>query len=102
QRAIDTMVALVVLVGDKEAGEGPKTPMPSLPVTLPTSSTAPSTTTAPATRRDRFFEQDQSPPAPAPVLRQEAPPDVKSEQKERNLRTPPEIAPKRKPATSQP
>ena len=36
QRAIDTMVALVVLVGDKEAGEGPKTPMPSLPVTLPT------------------------------------------------------------------
>jgi carboxyl-terminal processing protease len=66
QRAIDTMVALVVLVGDKEAGEGPKTPMPSLPslpVTLPTAPTTrpsagtestkpvtgPATTTAPAT-----------------------------------------------------
>jgi carboxyl-terminal processing protease len=51
QRAIDTMVALVVLVGDKETGEAPKTPMPAMPVTLPTTRPAArtSTPTAPST-----------------------------------------------------
>lgn len=53
QRAIDTMVALVVLVGDREVTDVlPKTPIPSLPVTTTQAMTpASTTTTAPATTR---------------------------------------------------
>jgi carboxyl-terminal processing protease len=56
QRAIDTIVALVVLVGDREVSEVlPATPMQAVPVTTPatTRDTKPGTTrsTAPATTR---------------------------------------------------
>src|SRR5688572_3533016 len=57
QRAIDTIIALVVLTGDRETPGGPddaKTIMPSLPVTLPAATTratpaTTTTTTAPTT-----------------------------------------------------
>jgi hypothetical protein len=50
QRAIDTIVALVVLTGDRDsaAGDAARTIMPSLPVTKP-AATKPTTT--PATTR---------------------------------------------------
>jgi carboxyl-terminal processing protease len=67
QRAIDTMVALVVLVGDREAGgeNAGKTPMLALPapVTMPTqpaTGTIPSTSTTPATK------QELAPPSTTP------------------------------------
>jgi C-terminal processing protease CtpA/Prc len=47
QRAIDTIIALVVLTGDRESGgtDDAKTIMPSLPVTRPAATTKPATTT---------------------------------------------------------
>jgi carboxyl-terminal processing protease len=95
QRAIDTMVALVVLVGDREAG-GPesKTLMPSLPVTRPAAATKPTakpaTTTAPATTP----RQELPPPSTTPTG------EIKRLERERGRQAPPEIVPATKPATS--
>jgi hypothetical protein len=98
QRAIDTMIALVVLVGDKEAGGiEAKTPMPALPapaapVTMPTqpaTGTVPSST--PATK------QELPPPSTIPQGSLEK--EIKQREKEKGLRAPVEIVPATKPAT---
>ena len=89
QRAIDTMIALVVLVGDREAGDVlPKEIIPSLPIPATTESTT--QTTAPAT---------QTKPASEPATRE----DPKLDLRENGKRIPPDIVPTRpttKPATT--
>lgn len=70
QRAIDTMVALVVLVGDRQVADVfPPTPMPSLPVKEPpatTQSTEPAATTRTTQPAASASEPSSSAPAPAP------------------------------------
>jgi carboxyl-terminal processing protease len=61
QRAIDTMVALVVLNGERDGGSGAKTVMPSLPVTMPTQ---PATATKPAATTTTPAATTTSSPAP--------------------------------------
>jgi hypothetical protein len=93
QRAIDTMVALVVLVGDREAGDVlPKTIIPSLPIPATTQTTAPATQTKPSS-------EPTTEPRPQTV------PDLELEQKlelppDPRKKMPPEIVPSKKPATT--
>jgi hypothetical protein len=72
QRAIDTMVALVVLVGDREAGDVlPKVVMPSLPVptTQPAATTQTRPTSEPATSEPAATEP-ASAPSSKPIEKQ--------------------------------
>ena len=97
QRAIDTMVALVVLVGDREAvgGTEGKTIMPSLPVTRPAATTpasAPTTAPAPA---------PATAPKTAPPKVLPGPEDEIQRPDDPRKRMPPEIVPdKRRPAAT--
>ena len=89
QRAIDTMVALVVLVGDREAGDVlPKTIIPSLPIPATTQTTAPATQTQPST---------QTKPSSEPTTREEPKLDLKD-----GKRFPPDVVPTRPSTTTAP
>jgi carboxyl-terminal processing protease len=103
QRAIDTMIALVVLVGDKEVGGvEAKTPMPALPapVTMPTqpaTGTMPATGTVPSSTSTPTTKQELPPPSTTPNGSLEK--EIKRREKENGSKAPVEVVPATHPAT---